>query len=127
MPWKVAGAGRSTRLGAGVDAVGVVLGEIAHFAIVHVHVLAGRDGGGGEADDLAVAADRVRPPRWSDGDLVARPGCAGSLGRYRRPGARQQGGSGDHYVILGMQANDGRRGHGGFLGLGCRLLTASGR
>ena len=44
-----------------VDAIGIVLGEIAHAAVMGVHVLARRNRRGGEADDLAVAADRLAP------------------------------------------------------------------
>ena len=101
--------------GAGVDAVGIVLCEIAHFAIIDVHVLAGRNGGGREADYLAVAPDRVPDRDWSGCDLVARRNTVGGLGEIVDAGSRQQGRSGNNYVVLGMQANDERGGHGGFL------------
>ena len=42
-----------------VDAEGVVLGEIAHAAILGVHMLARRNRRGRKADDLAVAVDRL--------------------------------------------------------------------
>ncbi len=67
---------------AGVDARGVVLGEVAHAAVVHVDVLAGRDVGGGEADDLAVAPDRLAERDGPHRDLVA--GGDPSAGRRRR-------------------------------------------
>ena len=112
---------------AGIDAVGVILGEIAHLAVVDVHVLARCDGGGGETDDLAVAADRFARGDGSDRDLVAGGNALGRADVIADRRAGQQGGAGDHDAVLGVQANDGRRGHGGFLRLDCRLLTASGR
>ena len=42
-----------------VDAEGIILGEIAHAAILGMHVLARRNRRGRKADDLAVAADRL--------------------------------------------------------------------
>ena len=95
-----------------VLAIGVVLGEIAHAAVVHMHVLARRDRGEGEADDLAVAADRLAGRVRAHRDLV--PGRDAHRGRdtlgHRRAG--QQGGAGDHHAVVGMQADHGGRGHG---------------
>ena len=54
-----------------VDAVGIVLGEIAHAAILGVDVLARRDRHRRKADDLAVAADRLAHRDRLDRDLVA--------------------------------------------------------
>src|SRR6185437_11965273 len=42
-----------------VDAIGVILVEIAHAAVLRMHMLAGRDGPGGKADDLAIPNDRL--------------------------------------------------------------------
>ena len=57
--------------GAGVDAVGVVAGEVAHAGVVGVDVFAGGDVGGGEADYLTVATDGLALGDGFDGDFVA--------------------------------------------------------
>ena len=59
-----------------IDAVGVVLGEVAHLAVLHVHVLAGRDRARGEADDLAIAAHRLARPRSAAPRPCGRRECA---------------------------------------------------
>ena len=95
----------------GVLAIGVVLREIAHPAVVHVHMGARRDGLGGEADDLAIAVDRLALRQGPHRNLVAGRDsfCRGDA--WYHWGARQQGGAGDHHGVVGMQA-DHRRGHG---------------
>ena len=53
-----------------VPAVGVVVGERTDREVVGVDVLPRRDGGGGEADDLAVAVDRLAGRNRSQGNLM---------------------------------------------------------
>ena len=60
-----------------VDAIGIVLVEIAHAAVLRVHVLAGRDRLRRKADDLAVADDRLARRDRLDRDLVARGNALG--------------------------------------------------
>ena len=59
MPWKVAWGldvvGRPR-----IDAEGVVAREVMDFAVVDMHMVAGRDVSAREADDLAVAQDGAR-------------------------------------------------------------------
>ena len=95
-----------------VDAEGIVLGEIAHAAILGVDVLARRDRRGRKADDLAVAADRLADRDGADRNLVARrnPLDRGdALGHHH---AGRQARARDQHAIIGMQSNDGGWGHG---------------
>ena len=84
----------------GVDAPGIVLGEIAHAAIMFVHMLAGGDGGGGEADDLAVAADCLAGFHRADGHFVAGGNAFGGGDARRQFGAGLKRGSRDQNPIL---------------------------
>ena len=96
-----------------VDAIRIIFCKVAHAAILRVHVLAGRDRRGGKTDDLAVAADRLADGDRPDGDLVA---CRNTLDRGDPVGhrhARRQAQSRDQNGVLGMQTDDGCRGHGG--------------
>ena len=54
-----------------VDAKRIVLGEIAHPAILGMNMLARRNWRGRKADDLAVAADRFADRDGTDRNLVA--------------------------------------------------------
>ena len=95
-----------------VDAIGIVLGEIAHAAVLGVHVLARRNRHGGKADDLAVAAHRLAHGDRLDRDLVAgrNPLDRGdAVGHHH---ARRQARARDQHAVVRMQANDGCRGHG---------------
>ena len=95
-----------------VDAARIVLGEIAHAAVLRVHMLARRNRLGGKADDLAVALDRFADRNRLDRNLV--PG-RNPLGRGDAVGhhhARRQARARDQHAVVGMQANDGCWGHG---------------
>jgi len=74
-------------------------------------MLAWRDRRRGEADDLAVASDWFAGGDGADRDLVARRDASGRSDIVGDRRAGQQGGAGDDDAVLGMQANDGRRGH----------------
>ncbi|MNH25434.1 hypothetical protein D3C79_854280 [compost metagenome] len=54
----------------GIDAKGVVASKVAHGQVVHVHMLARCDGLAGEADDLAIAAQRLADSQVARSDLV---------------------------------------------------------
>ena len=68
-----------------IDAEGVVLGEIAHAAILGVHMLARRDRLGRKADDLAVAVDGFADRRWDVSRPCGRPECVRPWSRRRPP------------------------------------------
>jgi len=106
-----------------IGAVSVILCEIAHLAVVHMYVLAGRDRGGGKADDLAVAAHRLMLGDGAHRGLVAGRNSLGGRDVVAEQGAGQQRHAGNHHVVVGMQANDGRWGHGCFLGMGSQNST----
>ena len=96
-----------------VDAVGIVLGEIAHAAVLRVDVLARRNRHRRKADDLAVAAYRLAHGDRLDRDLVAgrNPLDRGdAVGHHH---ARRQARARDQHAVVRMQANDGCRGHVG--------------
>ncbi len=95
-----------------VDAIGIVLVEIAHAAVLGVHVLAGRDGLRRKADDLAVAADRLARRDRLDRDLVARRNAFARGDTLRHDHAGRQARARDQHAVVGMQADDGCRGHG---------------
>ncbi len=95
-----------------VDAIGVVLGEIAHAAILGVDVLAGRNRRRGETDDLAVAMDRLADRDRPGRDLVARRNPFDRGDAVRHHHARRQARPRDQDGIVGMQADHGGRGHG---------------
>ncbi len=101
-----------------VDAVGIVLGEIAHAAILRVDMLARRNRRGGKADDLAIAADRLAERYRLDRDLVAGRNPLGRGHAIRHHEARRQARPRDQHAVVRMQANDGCRGHGGLLEVG---------
>jgi hypothetical protein len=103
------------RRGFGDELGGVVIGTervvaleaVAHAEVVHVDVLAGADGAGGEADDLVVAADRIALLDVVGGDLV--PGGHGhgradvlldDLGACGEIDAR------DDHIVGGIEADD---------------------
>ena len=106
-----------------VDAVGIVLGEIAHAAVLGVHVLARRDRNGGKADDLAVAADRLADRDRLDRHLVARRNPLDRGDAVGHHHARRQARARDQHAIVGMQADHGCRGHGSLL---CSWRIANG-
>ena len=94
-----------------VDAEGVVLGEIAHAAILGVHVLARRDRLRRKADDLAVTVDGFADGNGADRHLVAGRNAfdrGHALGHHE---ARRQARARDQHAVVGVQTNDGRRGH----------------
>ena len=93
-----------------IDAERIVLGEIAHAAILGMDMLARRDGHGRKADDLAVAPDRLARPRWAGSPLYARPESARSWSRPPPPPCRPAGSS--------AQSARHRRGAGESRGLG---------
>ena len=95
-----------------VDAESIILGEIAHAAILGMDMLARRDRHRRKADDLAVAADRLAHRDRPDRHLVAgrNPLDRGdAVGHHH---ARRQAGARDQHAIIGMQADDGCCGHG---------------
>ncbi len=95
-----------------VDAIGIVLGEIAHAAVLRVHVLARRDRHRRKADDLAIAPDRLAHGDRLDRDLVAGGNAldrGDAVGHHR---ARRQARARDQHAVVGMQADDGAEGHG---------------
>ena len=100
-----------------VDAESIVLGKIAHAAILGVNMLARRDRCGGETDDLAIAEDRLARRDRLDRNLVAgrdafdRRHAVGDDHPWRQACAR------DQHAVVGMQADDGCRGHGSLLSL----------
>jgi hypothetical protein len=101
----------------GVHAVGVILGEIAHAHVLHMDMLARRDRGGGEADDLAVTPHRLALPDRADRGLVAGGNtlrCRHSLADLR---ARQQSRACDHNAIVRVEADDRCGCHGTLLGI----------
>src|SRR6185312_4930627 len=85
--------------------------EIAHAAILRMHMLAGRDGLGGKADDLAVAGDRLAARDRLDRDLVARWNPLGRGHALRHHHAGRQAGARDQHAVVRMQADDGCRSH----------------
>jgi hypothetical protein len=95
-----------------VDAEGVILGEIAHAAILRMHVLAGRDRGRRKADDLAVTADRLADRDGADRDFVAGRNPLECGHSVRHHHARRQARARDQHAVVRMQADDGGWGHG---------------
>ena len=95
-----------------VDAIGIVLVEIAHAAVLRVHVLAGRDRLRRKADDLAVAADRLASRDRLDRDLVARRNAFRRGDALGHDHAGRQARARDQHAVVGMQADDGCGGHG---------------
>ena len=95
-----------------VDAEGIVLGEIAHAAILGVDVLARRDWNGRKADDLAVAPHRLAGRDGADRDLVARRNPLDCGDAVRHHHACRQARARNQHAIIGMQADDGCWGHG---------------
>ena len=110
-----------------VGAEGVVALEAAHLHVVRVHMRARRDVGHGEADDLAVAAQRLALAHCSNAELVARRNEArrgdAELGQCR---ARQQVDSRDGDVV-GWVQSDGQGRHGSSRETRWRICAASGR
>ena len=95
-----------------VDAERIVLGEIAHAAILGMDMLARRNGNGRKADDLAIAPDRFA--RCNGADRHFMPG-RNPLGRghtLRHHHAGRQARARNQHAIVGVQANDGGWGHG---------------
>jgi hypothetical protein len=84
---------------------------------MHMHVLAGRDGGGREADDLALAPHGLAAGDGAHSDLVASRHTLRRHDIVAQQCAGQQSSASNDHVVVGVQANDGRRGHGGFLGM----------
>src|ERR1700742_2802885 len=82
--------------GARVDAITVVLGEIAHLAVLHMHVLARCDGTRSEPNDLAVATPRLTRRDWPHRNLVASGNAFGSDRAIRHLHAGQQRAARDH-------------------------------
>ena len=70
---------------------------------------------GREADDLAVAADRLAVGDRPDGGFVAGGNALGRGGAVGERGPGQQRHAGDDHVVVGMETDDGGRGHGGGL------------
>ena len=95
-----------------VDAIGIVLGEIAHAAVLRMHMLARRNRNRRKADDLAVAADRLAHGDRLDRDLVARGNALDRSDAVGHHHARRQARARDQHAVVRMQANDGCRGHG---------------
>ena len=95
-----------------VDAIGIVLGEIAHAAVLRVDMLARRNRRGGEADDLAVAADRLAQRDRLDRDLVAGGNALGRGDAIGDDEPGRQARARDQHAVVRMQADDGCWGHG---------------
>ena len=93
-------------------AEGIVLGEVAHAAIMHMHMPAGADVLGGEADDLAVAADSFARRDGTQGNLVAGGDALGRSGPLSDLDPLHQSGAGDQHVVVRMQRDDEGWGHG---------------
>ena len=102
--------GVGARGGASVLAIGVVLGEITHAEVLGVDVLAGRDGGGGEADDLAVAADGGAGGEGPQGDFVSGGDPRSRTHAVGDRGRRHEGGAGDDDVVVGVEFQEGDHG-----------------
>ena len=95
--------------GLDVGAEGIVAGEVPHLDVVGVDVLAGRDVGAGEADDLVVLAHRLAGPDRPGRDLVAGgdPRAAGEiLGRDGGIGQKVDPRR-DHVVVRVQADGDG--------------------
>ncbi len=95
-----------------IDAEGIVLGEIAHAAVLGMDMLARRDRRGRKADDLAIAADRLADRNRPDRNLVAgrNPLDRGdAIGHHH---AGRQARARDQHAIIGMQSDHGCWGHG---------------
>src|SRR6185436_6700449 len=89
----------------------IVLGKVAHAAVLGMHMLPRRNRHSGEADDLAVAAYRLADRDRLDRHLVARrdPLDRGDpIGHHH---AGRQARARDQHAVVRMQANDGCRGH----------------
>ena len=96
-----------------VDTIGIVLGEIAHAAVLRVHMLARRNRHGGKADDLAVAAHRLAHGDRLDRHLVTGRDPLDGRDPIGDDHAGRQARARDQHAVVGMQANDGCRGHVG--------------
>src|SRR5262249_41045481 len=94
--------------------------QLGFFEVVGVHVLAGRDVLGGEADHLAVSAYGVAPLDRTTGDLMAGFDVllgfdlGAAVGEHRPP---VEGGLGNGDVVFGLQddravGQGNRSGHG---------------
>ena len=94
-----------------VDAVSIVLGEIAHAAILGVDVLARRDRNRRKADDLAVAPHRLADRDRLDRHLVAggNPLDRGDAVGHHHAG--RQARACNQHAIIGVQADHGGWGH----------------
>ena len=96
-------------------AIGVVAVEIPHLDILHMDMAAGRDVGGGEADDLVVFADLGAGGDIDGGDfMAARDGLQGGrrLARHCHTGEHFNTGGDD--IVGGVEPDGERRvGHGG--------------
>ena len=110
MPSKVAGRSKFGISG-DVDAEGVVLGEIAHAAILGVNMLARRDRYGGEADDLTIAADRFADRDRLDRHLVTGGNALDGAHTIGHHHAGRQARARDQHAVIGMQADHGGWGH----------------
>ena len=89
-----------------------------------MHVLTRRDRGGGKADDLPIAPDRVALRDRANRHLVPGRNALGGQHIFADRSARQEGGACDDDVVLGVKADDGRRCHDNFLGQEFGLHTA---
>ncbi len=90
-----------------VDAKGIVLGKIAHAAILGMDVLARRNRRGRKADDLAVTTDRFTDRNGADRNLVA---GGNALARGHAIGHHHAGRKArarDQHAVIGVQSNDG--------------------
>ena len=104
-----------------VNAERIILGEIAHAAILRVDMLSRCDRLRGKADDLAVATDRFACCDGTDRNLVARGNALDRDDTLRHLDARHQAATCDQHAIVGMQSDHGGRGHG------CLLFLTSPR
>ena len=99
------------RRATGLDAEGMLPGEVAHGEVVHVDVAARGDGLPGEADDLTIASYRLAHRYRTHGNLVTgRHRFANPHPLLRQFQARYQWLAGDEHIVLGMQAQGGAGG-----------------
>lgn len=115
------GLGRHRR-GARFRRVGIVAHEIADAQIVAVYVLPRTDRLAGEADDLAIAPDRLAGGQRPRRHLVAGRNQSGNGHRFAGDvDARDQLVQGHDHVVARMQADDASRFQGAvsLLGMLC--------
>jgi hypothetical protein len=117
---KVASFSRQRWLDVGAEGVVArkVAALVAHAQVVGVHMVAGSDGLGGEADDLVVSSDWLTGGDVSCGHFVAGGDQALDLDAFYR-GAAYQLASGYQYVVGGVESDEGCH-FSSFLSVGCR-------